>query len=231
MVTTGMSIFGKMSVGVRTIARPPKIKIRIASTTSVYGRFSASFTIHRSHPKSFHRISGLNNLTKLLPVPRGPSIQSRNKLLGRWGHGDLSRQNNVPRRNLPAVHAAIVAVVRPDCGAFERDAGEQAARPRVAQDFGTQGGVRFGRRIAADRACGRGSVPSQLDLAGENAPRATFIHDEQDKIRSLSAYLKTKAAALKSHHRGSAPGSSEVFALAARHSAPPIASTNDECGF
>jgi hypothetical protein len=44
-----MSIFGKISVGVRTIARPPRIKIRIASTTNVYGRFSASFTIHMIH--------------------------------------------------------------------------------------------------------------------------------------------------------------------------------------
>src|SRR6266404_2939213 len=46
MLTTGMSMFGKMSVGVRTIERPPKRNIKIASTTIVYGCFSASLTIH-----------------------------------------------------------------------------------------------------------------------------------------------------------------------------------------
>src|SRR5467141_729219 len=84
--------------------------------------------------------------------------------------------------------------------------------------------------MAADWARGHGSVASQLDLAGENAPRAAFIHHEQDKIRSLSTDLKAKAAALEGHHRGSAPRSSEIVALAAGHSAPPVASANDECG-
>ena len=60
--------------------------------------------------------------------------------------------------------------------------------------------------------------------------KAAFIHHEQDKIRSLSTDLKTEAAALKSHHRGSAPWAFEIVALAARHSAPPVASANDERG-
>src|ERR1700736_5241283 len=46
MLTTGMLIFGKMSVGVRSAASVPRIKIRIAITTNVYGRLKASFTIH-----------------------------------------------------------------------------------------------------------------------------------------------------------------------------------------
>src|SRR6202035_3552715 len=45
MLTTGMLMFGKMSVGVRTIARPQNRKIKIASTTIVYGCFSASRAI------------------------------------------------------------------------------------------------------------------------------------------------------------------------------------------
>src|SRR5882757_6655495 len=49
MLTTGMSIFGKMSVGVRTIASAPRMKIRIANTAMVYGRLSASLTIHISY--------------------------------------------------------------------------------------------------------------------------------------------------------------------------------------
>ena len=39
-------MFGKMSVGVRMMASVPKRKIKIPSTTMVYGCFSASLTIH-----------------------------------------------------------------------------------------------------------------------------------------------------------------------------------------
>src|ERR1700686_4467940 len=46
MLTTGMSIVGKISVGVRTIASPPMIRMRIDITTNVYGRRNASRTIH-----------------------------------------------------------------------------------------------------------------------------------------------------------------------------------------
>src|SRR6267143_1853038 len=54
MLTTGMLMFGKMSVGVRKIESVPRIKIRIASTMNVYGRFSATLTIHMIHaPQSF----------------------------------------------------------------------------------------------------------------------------------------------------------------------------------
>src|SRR6266481_2539157 len=49
MLTTGMLMFGKMSVGVRKIDNVPRIKIRIASTTNVYGRFNATLTIHIVH--------------------------------------------------------------------------------------------------------------------------------------------------------------------------------------
>ena len=45
-VTTGMLMFGKMSVGVRRIVSGPTNRIRIARTTNVYGRFSAMRTIH-----------------------------------------------------------------------------------------------------------------------------------------------------------------------------------------
>ncbi len=46
MLTTGMLIFGKMSVGVRKIASVPMIRMRMAITTIVYGRRNASRTIH-----------------------------------------------------------------------------------------------------------------------------------------------------------------------------------------
>jgi hypothetical protein len=48
MLTTGMLMAGKMSTGVRTIDSPPRSAITIASTMNVYGRRSASLTIHTS---------------------------------------------------------------------------------------------------------------------------------------------------------------------------------------
>src|SRR5579863_5446618 len=49
MLTTGISMLGKMSVGVRTIASVPRRRITIVSTTMVCGCFSASLTIHMIH--------------------------------------------------------------------------------------------------------------------------------------------------------------------------------------
>ena len=43
---TGMSISGKMSVGISRIAKTPPMTMSIAITTNVYGRRSARRTIH-----------------------------------------------------------------------------------------------------------------------------------------------------------------------------------------
>src|SRR4029077_17439569 len=43
---TGMSIFGKMSVGVRRMTAGLSKRMRIARTTNVYGRLRANRTIH-----------------------------------------------------------------------------------------------------------------------------------------------------------------------------------------
>src|SRR6266403_2512068 len=74
---------------------------------------------------------GRTTITKLTlrPMLRGLCIQGRDQLLSRWGHSNCSGQNDVPRRNLPAVHPAVVAIVRTDGGAFEGDSSKQAARP------------------------------------------------------------------------------------------------------
>src|ERR1700757_4681013 len=56
MLTTGMSMLGKISVGVRTIANIPMIRMSMAITTNVYGRRNASRTIHiEFFPKSIAR--------------------------------------------------------------------------------------------------------------------------------------------------------------------------------
>src|SRR5712664_2852302 len=74
---------------------------------------------------------GRTAITKLTlcPMLRGLGIQSRDQLLGRWRHSNRSGQNNFPGRNLPAVHPAVVAIVRTDCGAFEGYSSKQATRP------------------------------------------------------------------------------------------------------
>src|ERR1700757_4396558 len=98
MLTTGMLMSGKISVGVRTIASVPKRKIRIASTIIVYGSFSASLTIHIM----IHILNSVRHsrtaLTQLIlfPVLRRLGIQGRTESLG--GSGNCSAKNNVPDR-------------------------------------------------------------------------------------------------------------------------------------
>src|ERR1700722_15408583 len=53
MLTTGMLIFGKISVGVGTIASVHRIRMRKTMTTKVKGRFSASRTIHMTYTPIF----------------------------------------------------------------------------------------------------------------------------------------------------------------------------------
>src|SRR5713226_3718948 len=80
---------------------------------------------------------GRTAITKLTlcPMLRGLGVQSRDQLLGRWGHSNCSRQNNVPRGNLPAVHPAVVAIVRTDCGAFEGDSSKPSHAPLNSSRF------------------------------------------------------------------------------------------------
>src|ERR1019366_7840075 len=46
IVTTGMSILGKISVGIETMLKTPRIKLKSAKTAKVKGRRHASRTIH-----------------------------------------------------------------------------------------------------------------------------------------------------------------------------------------
>src|SRR5438132_10239537 len=47
---TGMSIFGKMSVGVRRMTAGLNKRMRMARTMNVYGRLRANLTIHMDSP-------------------------------------------------------------------------------------------------------------------------------------------------------------------------------------
>jgi hypothetical protein len=53
-VTTGISMFGKISVGVVAIEEMPRTTIKIDATMKVYGRFNASRTIHIAGSPSQH---------------------------------------------------------------------------------------------------------------------------------------------------------------------------------
>src|SRR6202047_5600649 len=72
---TGMSMFGKMSVGVRRMTAGLSKRIRIARTTKVYGRLRANLTIHMDSPllgKGVHRKIRRNpaSLSRLRNSPR-----------------------------------------------------------------------------------------------------------------------------------------------------------------
>ena len=53
MLTTGMLISGKMSVGVRSTTTGVRIRIRSAITMNVYGLRNASATIHIDYSLAF----------------------------------------------------------------------------------------------------------------------------------------------------------------------------------
>src|ERR1700730_11766806 len=95
--------------------------VKVISSTDVQPKESA-------RPRETHGYERRGRIAStkstLWPVLRGLGIQGRDQLLGCRGHGHRSGKNNVPRRNFPAVHMAVVTIVRTDGGAFERDAGK-----------------------------------------------------------------------------------------------------------
>src|ERR1700758_2756104 len=117
------------------MASVPKRKIRIPSTTIVYGSLSASLTIHiMIHiPNSVRHGRTSSTNSTLRPVLRSPDVQGGNHSLGCRRRRDFSRQNYVPCRNFLAVHTPVVAVLRSDRGSFQRNTGKQATRSRVSQ--------------------------------------------------------------------------------------------------
>src|ERR1700674_3220090 len=69
MLITGILIFGKMSVGVRTIESGPSMRINMARTTKVYGLCSASRTIHMIHSIAPAPSEGSRNKTCAMKHP------------------------------------------------------------------------------------------------------------------------------------------------------------------
>ena len=69
---------------------------------------------------------------------------------------DLMFEDDVAGTDLLAVEFIVAAVIGAESGAFERDAGEEAARARVGKNFGAQGDIGFGGGCAANWASGSG---------------------------------------------------------------------------
>ena len=82
---------------------------------------------------------------------------------------DLMFEDDVAGTDLLAVEFIVAAVIGAESGAFERDAGEEAARARVGKNFGAQGDIGFGGGCAANWAGGGADVTTELDLAAEHA--------------------------------------------------------------
>src|SRR6266852_8507146 len=93
MLTTGMLMFGKMSVGVRKMDSVPRIKIRIASTTNVYGRFSATLTIHIIHPFG---LADCNNQIDLMSYASGSWHPGSRSIARPLGAQQLFRTEQCP---------------------------------------------------------------------------------------------------------------------------------------
>src|SRR5579871_2211203 len=82
-LTTGISIWGKMSVGILAIATAPRTTIRIAITTKVYGLRSASLTIHTEASEvelernAAHRLPGGGAIFQPCVESNGTSAKAR----------------------------------------------------------------------------------------------------------------------------------------------------------
>jgi hypothetical protein len=169
-----------------------------------------------------------------VPLPvhwvRGRLVQSRHETLGGLRSGWRGAADDLPGGNPAAVKFAVGIVIGPQRGAFERGAGEDAARAGVRQDFRPHIRVGVGLCTSSDGTRGRGNVAAELDLTLQEAFGSAIIHDEKNEIRSFGSQLKTETATLERHHRRSAPRSGEIAPGAANHGATTVAAAHDEGG-
>src|SRR5450755_1407995 len=97
--TTGMLMFGKMSVCIVTIDKMPSTAIKSATTTKVYGRRRASRTIHMAHAP--FRQSWVEQRQAGFVInlpPNGPGRRGQHQFHG-WADGGL--------KQMPAASRAI----------------------------------------------------------------------------------------------------------------------------
>src|SRR5215469_2212315 len=155
-------------------------------------------------------------------------VQVGDEFLRRGGHRHHAFEDDVRGGHILVIDLVIGVVVGTNRRAGQGDPGEQPPSPRIRENFRAQRDVRcrFGR--SALRSRGRGGVGAELHLAAENGLCAPGVHDQENKIGSLSADLETEAAAFERHHGGRAPGAVERFAGAAGHRPPAVTAAENE---
>src|SRR5271155_4676558 len=132
-------------------------------------------------------------------------------------------QHNLAGGDFLSVDAFVGVVVRANGGTGQRNSREEAAGARIGEHLRAQGYVGIRRGVSPNGACGNRGVAAELYFACENGVGTAIIHDENDEVRGLAAYLKSDAGAFEGHHGRGAPGTVETIAAAASHDAAAIA--------
>src|ERR1700688_2878029 len=105
-----------------------------------------------------------------------------------------SLENDVLGANFFAIELLVGFVVRPERGAFERNACKGTSGAGITENFRAHGDVGIGRSAAALRSgCGR-SIRTELHFAREYGFRTAVIHEQKNEIRRLTAQLKADAS-------------------------------------
>ncbi len=137
----------------------------------------------------------------------------------RSGNADAALADDFEGGEAAAVDFGVGHIVLAKGGAFEGDAGEEAAGAGIAEDFRAHGDVAGGGGVAALGAGGSGGVNAEFDFAFHHGFGALGIHDQEDEIGGLAAELEADAQAFEAHHGGRAPGAGVMLAAAADHGA------------
>src|SRR5271165_5702744 len=155
----------------------------------------------------------------LLSLSGGGFFKCGKKPLGAgWGgHGMI--EDDGLRAHFFTIEVFVGPVIRTKSGTCERDPSEESAGAGVGKNFCAQGDICFSGGRSAHRACGGGSVATELDLTGENAGSGTLAHEEKNEVSGITTDLQTGASACEGYHRRGTPGAVEGFAAATSHHA------------
>src|SRR5262249_25543496 len=140
-------------------------------------------------------------------------------------------EHNVSSVQLFAVELFVGLVVRTQGRAFQGNAGEQTAGPRIAQNGGSHIYVKIRLRIPAQWTLRRRSVTANFELATENRTGSSIVHHQEHEIRCLASELEPGAEAFESHHCRIRPWTVKVLATSATHVPTTITSSKTDCTF
>ena len=130
-------------------------------------------------------------------------------------------------RMTPAVRVFVRVGIRLQHAAGEIDAGEQALRARVREDFGLELRVGHRTRVTPDRSSRNRRLATERHFVLEQMLHAVVVHDEQHQVDGFAADLEPDAPLREHHERRSGPAG----AVTAAHHALAIFAAEDECRF